>query len=109
MGISLYQKCIKLESIATYAHDRLRLCGLTKQRYGAGFKDKNGKTVRACRVEQLYHLPRILVLQLKRFAYDTNLHRIIKIKKTIKYGERLRCDLSSPGHSQKKHVSMFEG
>lgn len=49
----------------------------------------NSEAVAARKVVQLFQLPRILVLHLKRFAYTHN--GTGKIHKPIHYGERLRC------------------
>lgn len=57
---------------------------------GAGYKVKdNSEAVTARKVVQLFQLPRILVLHLKRFSYTLN--GTGKIHKPINYGERLRC------------------
>ena len=62
---------------------------------GAGYKVKDhSEAVTARKVVQLFQLPRILVLHLKRFAYTLN--GTGKIHKPINYGERLRCGLSVP-------------
>ena len=48
----------------------------------------NSEAVTARKVVQLYQLPRILVLHLKRFSYTLN--GTGKIHKPINYSERLR-------------------
>ena len=59
----------------------------------AGYKVKDdSNAVTARKVVQLYQLPRILVLHLKRFSYTLN--GTGKIHKTINYPERLRCAAS---------------
>ncbi len=56
-----------------------------------GYKVRDGsEPVTARKVVQLYALPRILVLHLKRFAY-TGHTGTGKIHKTVHYGDRLRC------------------
>ena len=52
----------------------------------------HSEAVTARKVVQLFQLPRILVLHLKRFSYTLN--GTGKIHKPINYGERLRCGLS---------------
>lgn len=51
----------------------------------------HSEAVTARKVVQLFQLPRILVLHLKRFSYTLN--GTGKIHKPINYGERLRCGL----------------
>ena len=53
----------------------------------------NSEAVTARKVVQLFQLPRILVLHLKRFSYTLN--GTGKIHKPINYGERLRCALAA--------------
>ena len=56
----------------------------------AGYKVKDDSAaVTARKVVQLFQLPRVLVLHLKRFSYTLN--GTGKIHKPIHYGERLRC------------------
>lgn len=56
----------------------------------AGYKVRDGsEQVTARKVVQLYALPRILVLHLKRFAYTFHTGTG-KIHKTVHYGDRLR-------------------
>ena len=52
----------------------------------------DSNVVTARKVVQLFQLPRILVLHLKRFSYTLN--GTGKIHKTINYPERLRCAAS---------------
>ena len=61
--------------------------------------DSNAVTAR--KVVQLFQLPRILVLHLKRFSYTLN--GTGKIHKTINYPERLRWAASGFGLGRLPH------
>ena len=68
--------------------------------------DSNAVTAR--KVVQLFQLPRILVLHLKRFSYTLN--GTGKIHRTINYPERLRCAASDFGSEHLKRqprVAVF--
>ena len=76
------------------AHSGPRKCrGFTRPALvlpGAGYKVKDGgEGTTARKSVQLWALPRVLVLHLKRFSYG--LTGTGKIHKTIHYGDRLRC------------------
>ena len=66
----------------------------------------NTEAVTARKVVQLFQLPRILVLHLKRFSYTLN--GTGKIHKPINYGERLRCSLlHHTGAGQSRFPATF--
>ena len=74
----------------------------------AGYKVKDdSNAVTARKVVQLFQLPRILVLHLKRFSYTLN--GTGKIHKTINYPERLRCAALDfgPGRLLHQHAGVY--